>query len=192
MNFAISRKLGMSQFFFKNGLVIPVTILSIENNNLISIKNYNRKIALVVGFYKKTKNFTNENILKKKYLKFKEFSTNGIKHINKFCVGDLVNVTSLSKGKGFSGVMKRHNFSGLEATHGVSLKHRSSGSTGQCQDPGKIFKGKKMAGHMGYDKCNQFNMEVVDIDLNLKLLILKGSVPGFKNGYVYVRKSMLI
>jgi len=193
--FLISKKVGMSQFFLKNGTVIPVTILLVRRNKVLHLKlNKSRFCLTLVSSYKKdksyrmnfnktykTKNFIidfNKNIKKKKYIS-----------INSLEVGQHIDLFGISKGKGYSGVMKRHNFQGLEATHGVSISHRSGGSTGQCQDPGKVFKGKKMAGNMGNIKVTKHNILIVDIDLNLNLLVLKGSLPGFNNNYIYIKNS---
>lgn len=107
-----------------------------------------------------------------------------------FVDGQFVDVTGSSIGKGFAGAMKRHNFGGLRATHGVSISHRSHGSTGQCQDPGKVFKGKKMAGHMGAERVTTLNIEVVGTDDARGLILVKGSVPGSKGGWVLVRDAV--
>lgn len=110
--------------------------------------------------------------------------------IDHFKVGQYIDVTGNSIGKGFSGVMKRHNFSGLSASHGVSVSHRSHGSTGQCQDPGKVLKGKKMAGHLGDAKVTTHNLKVIDVDVDKSLIAVCGSVPGAKNGFVVLRDAI--
>jgi large subunit ribosomal protein L3 len=107
-----------------------------------------------------------------------------------FEIGQFVDVSGTSIGKGFAGVMKRHNFRGLEASHGVSISHRSHGSTGQCQDPGKVFKGKKMAGHLGDVRVTVQNLKVVDLDIEKGLLIVSGNVPGSKGSYIYVKDAV--
>jgi len=109
---------------------------------------------------------------------------------NHYEIGQYIDVSGRSIGKGFAGVMKRHNFRGLEATHGVSVSHRSHGSTGQCQDPGKVFKGKKMAGHMGDRSVTIQNLQVVEIDVEKGLLIVSGNVPGSKGSYVFVKDAV--
>ena len=111
-------------------------------------------------------------------------------NVEHFKIDQFVDASSISIGKGFAGVMKRHNFGGLRASHGVSISHRSHGSTGQNQDPGRVFKGKKMAGRMGNRKVTKQNLKIVDIDKENNLLILKGSVPGKKNSIVYIRDSV--
>ena len=130
--------------------------------------------------------------------KIKEFSINkkytlkvgDVINVNHFKKGQYVDITGTSIGKGYAGVMKRHNFKGLEASHGVSVSHRSAGSTGQCQDPGKLFKGKKMAGRLGGEKVTKQNILIVDIDSELNVLLVKGAVPGNKNGYLYIRDAI--
>ncbi|MCK4939807.1 MAG: 50S ribosomal protein L3, partial [Rhodospirillaceae bacterium] len=107
-----------------------------------------------------------------------------------FVDGQMVDVTGTSIGKGFAGAMKRHNFGGMRATHGVSISHRAHGSTGQCQDPGKVFKGKKMAGHMGASRVTQLNLEIVATDDENGLILVKGAVPGSKGGWVLVRDAI--
>ncbi|MFB0923554.1 MAG: 50S ribosomal protein L3, partial [Alphaproteobacteria bacterium] len=110
--------------------------------------------------------------------------------VEHFVSGQFVDVTGTSIGKGFAGAMKRHHFKGLRATHGVSISHRSHGSTGQCQDPGKVFKGKKMAGHMGAERVTTQNLRVVNTDGDEGLILIEGSVPGSKGGYVLVRDAI--
>lgn len=111
--------------------------------------------------------------------------------VNHFVVGQYLDITGYSLGKGFAGVMKRHNFSGLRASHGVSIAHRSQGSTGQCQDPGRVFKGKKMAGHLGNSRVTVQNMKILSIDYENSIIAVKGNnVPGFKNSYVFVRDAV--
>lgn len=203
----IAKKIGMTQIFKQNGEVIPVTVLHVDENLVLSVKNqeksdYNslqlaafdqkaqRLSKSIKGIFEKAK------ILPKK--KIKEFTVNkkytlkvgdkiGVNHFKK---GQYIDVTGTSIGKGYAGVMKRHNFKGLEATHGVSISHRSAGSTGQCQDPGRVFKGKKMAGQMGNRRVTKQNIFVVDIDNELNILLVKGAVPGSKNGYLYIRDAI--
>ena len=203
----IGKKMGMTREFLKTGQSIPVTVLKMEKGRVIQIidehkRGYN---AVQVG-YGKIKNsklnksmkgfFTKKNTEPKKILKefrvknleiYKEGNELGIEIFNEI---KFVDVKSRTIGKGFAGAMKRHNFSGLRATHGVSISHRSHGSTGQRQDPGKVFKGKKMAGHMG-DKIRTIqNIEIIKSDLENSLLYLKGSIPGSKNSEVTVSKAI--
>ena len=203
----IGKKIGMSREFFRSGQSVPVTVLKMETGRIINIINkesqgYN---AIQVGFGK-IKNsklskamkgfFAKKNTEAKKTLKefrleniesFKEGNEIGLEIFENV---KFVDVKSKTIGKGFAGAMKRHNFGGLRATHGVSISHRSHGSTGQRQDPGKVFKGKKMAGHMG-DKIRTIqNIEIIKTDKDNNLLYLKGSIPGSKNTEVLIRKSV--
>ena len=203
----IGKKMGMTREFLKTGQSIPVTVVKMERGRVIQIINEDKRgyNAVQVG-YGKIKNsklnksmkgfFTKKNTEPKKILKeyrvknlenYKEGNELGIEIFNEI---KFVDVKSRTIGKGFAGAMKRHNFSGLRATHGVSVSHRSHGSTGQRQDPGKVFKGKKMAGHMG-DKIRTIqNIEIIKSDLENSLLYLKGSIPGSKNSEVTVSKAI--
>jgi len=203
----IGKKIGMSREFYKTGQSIPVTVIKFEKGRIIQVIDESTRgyKAVQVGFGNiKTSKlskpqkgyFTKKNTEPKKKLKeFKIKNTEDYKEGNEFGVeifNDIkfVDVKSKTIGKGFAGVMKRHNFSGLRATHGVSVSHRSHGSTGQRQDPGKVFKGKKMAGHMG-DKLRTIqNLEIIKSDLENNLLYLKGSIPGSKNCEVLVKKAI--
>ncbi len=203
----IGKKIGMSREFFKSGQSVPVTVLKMEKGRIINIINkesrgYN---AVQIGFGK-VKNsklskamkgfFAKKNTEAKKTLKefrlanienFKEGNEIGLEIFENV---KFVDVKSKTIGKGFAGAMKRHNFGGLRATHGVSISHRSHGSTGQRQDPGKVFKGKKMAGHMGDKNRTIQNIEIIKTDKDNNLLYLKGSIPGSKNTEVLIRKSV--
>ena len=203
----IGKKMGMTREFLKTGQSIPVTVVKMERGRVIQLINKDKRgyNAVQVG-YGKIKNsklnksmkgfFTKKNTEPKKILKeyrvknlenYKEGNELGIEIFNEI---KFVDVKSRTIGKGFAGAMKRHNFSGLRATHGVSVSHRSHGSTGQRQDPGKVFKGKKMAGHMG-DKIRTIqNIEIIKSDLENSLLYLKGSIPGSKNSVVTVSKAI--
>ena len=203
----IGKKMGMTREFLKTGQSIPVTVIKMERGRVIQIINEDKRgyNAVQVG-YGKIKNsklnksmkgfFAKKNTEPKKILKeyrvknlenYKEGNELGIEIFNEI---KFVDVKSRTIGKGFAGAMKRHNFSGLRATHGVSVSHRSHGSTGQRQDPGKVFKGKKMAGHMG-DKIRTIqNIEIIKSDLENSLLYLKGSIPGSKNSEVTVSKAI--
>ena len=202
----IGKKIGMSREFYKTGQAIPVTVLKVEKARVIQVIEQEKRgyKAVQVGFGSiKTSKiskplkgyFTKKNTEPKKKLKeFRVANTEKYKEGNEFGLEifkdiKFVDVRSKTIGKGFAGVMKRHNFSGLRATHGVSVSHRSHGSTGQRQDPGKVFKGKKMAGHMG-DKLRTIqNLEIIKSDLENNLLYLKGSIPGSKNSEVIVKKA---
>ena len=203
----IGKKIGMSREFFKTGQSVPVTVLKMETGRVINVINKeNRGYSAVQIGYGKIKNskltkamkgyFAKKNTEPKKTLKeFRLESTENFKEGNEIGLEifenvKFVDVKSKTIGKGFAGAMKRHNFGGLRATHGVSISHRSHGSTGQRQDPGKVFKGKKMAGHMG-DKIRTIqNIEVIKTDKENNLLYLKGSIPGSKNTEVLIRKSV--
>ena len=203
----IGKKIGMSREFYKTGQSIPVTVIKFEKGRIIQVidevtRGYK---AVQVGFGNiKTSKlskpqkgyFTKKNTEPKKKLKeFKIKNTEDYKEGNEFGLeifNDIkfVDVKSKTIGKGFAGVMKRYNFRGLRATHGVSVSHRSHGSTGQRQDPGKVFKGKKMAGHMGDKLRTMQNLEIIKSDLENNLLYLKGSIPGSKNCEVLVQKAI--
>ena len=203
----IGKKMGMTREFLKTGQSIPVTVVKMEKGRVIQLINEEKRgyNAIQVG-YGKIKNsklnksmkgfFAKKNTEPKKVLKeyrvknlenYKEGNELGLEIFNEI---KFVDVKSRTIGKGFAGAMKRHNFSGLRASHGVSVSHRSHGSTGQRQDPGKVFKGKKMAGHMG-DKIRTIqNIEIIKSDLENSLLYLKGSIPGSKNSEVTVSKAI--
>ena len=203
----IGKKIGMSREFFKTGQSVPVTVLKMETGRVINVINKeNRGYSAVQIGFGKIKNskltkamkgyFAKKNTEPKKTLKeFRLESTENFKEGNEIGLEifenvKFVDVKSKTIGKGFAGAMKRHNFGGLRATHGVSISHRSHGSTGQRQDPGKVFKGKKMAGHMG-DKIRTIqNIEVIKTDKENNLLYLKGSIPGSQNTEVLIRKSV--
>jgi len=203
----IGRKIGMSREFYKTGQSIPVTVLKMETGRIIQVIDKEKRgyQALQVGFgkiknSKLTKSmkgyFAKKNTEPKKILK--EFKVNNIENykegneIGLEILKDVkfVDVKSKTIGKGFAGAMKRHNFAGLRASHGVSISHRAHGSTGQNQDPGKVFKGKKMAGHMG-DKLRTIqNIEIIRTDTDNNLIYLKGSIPGSKNSKVIIKKAV--
>ena len=203
----IGKKIGMKREFYKTGQSIPVTVLKLEKARVIqAIEEAKRGYkAVQVGFGNiKTSKiskamkgyFSKKNTEPKKKLKeFKVDNIENYKEGNEFGLEifkdiKFVDVRSTTIGKGFAGVMKRHNFAGLKATHGVSVSHRSHGSTGQRQDPGKVFKGKKMAGHMGNKVRTMQNLEIIKSDLENDLLYLKGSIPGSKNSEVLVKKAI--
>ncbi|MDA9684575.1 50S ribosomal protein L3 [Candidatus Pelagibacter bacterium] len=203
----IGTKLGMTREFMTSGQSVPVTVIKVEKGRVLDViskekRGYN---AIKVGFFKiknsKLKKqmkgyFTKKNTEPKKILK--EFR---IENIDQFKEGNelgleifkdkkFLDVRSKTIGKGFAGVMKRWNFGGLRASHGVSVSHRSHGSTGQRQDPGKVFKGKKMAGHMGDKSRTMLNLEIIKSDVENNLLFIKGSIPGAKNSTVFLRESI--
>ena len=203
----IGKKIGMSREFMHSGLSIPVTILAIEKGRIINVftKEKRRYDAIQVGFGKikssKLKKqmkgfFVKKSTEPRKFLK--EFRVNNISEYKEgneiglelFKDEKFVDIKSKTIGKGFAGVMKRHNFSGLRASHGVSVSHRSGGSTGQNQDPGRVFKGKKMAGHMGNKFRTIQNLEIIKSDLENNLIFVKGSVPGSKNSMVLIQKNV--
>ena len=203
----IGKKIGMSREFYKTGQSVPVTILKMERAKVIQLikeeKMGYKAVQLGFGKIKNSKLtksmksfFAKKNAEPKKILKeFRVENLENYKEGNEFGLEifddiKFVDVKSKTIGKGFAGVMKRHNFSGLRATHGVSISHRSHGSTGQRQDPGKVFKGKKMAGHMGNKLRTIQNIEIIKTDLDNNLLYLKGSIPGSKNSEVLVKKSV--
>ena len=203
----IGTKLGMTREFMETGQSVPVTVIKIEKGRVLDIitnekRGYN---AVKIGFFKiknsKVKKqmkgyFVKKNTEPKKILKeFRVENNEQYKEGNEigleiFKDKKFLDVKAKTIGKGFAGVMKRWNFGGLRASHGVSVSHRSHGSTGQRQDPGKVFKGKKMAGHMGDKSRTILNLEVIKSDLENNLLYLKGSIPGAKNSTVLLRESV--
>jgi large subunit ribosomal protein L3 len=205
----IGTKIGMSSYYDESESRVPVTIIKLSDCSIVSkkISDKDGYSAFVVssescresslskplqGFFKKN------NANPKKHTKEFRVSDDAIDSLDVghsfssdyFDVGNYVDVVGYSSGKGFAGVMKRHNFRGLEASHGVSVSHRSHGSTGQNQDPGRVFKGKKMAGHMGCVRVTKQNLLVVSFDLENNIIIIKGSVPGAKGSRVYISDSI--
>ena len=203
----LGKKIGMTREFYKTGQSVPVTVVKMEKARVIQVIDENKRgyKAVQLG-YGKIKNskltkamkgfFAKKNTEAKRKLKeFRIENTENFKEGNEFGIEifkDIKFVDTKSKtiGKGFAGAMKRHNFGGLRATHGVSVSHRSHGSTGQRQDPGKVFKGKKMAGHMGDKLRTMQNIEIVKTDIENELLYLKGSIPGSKNSEILIKKSV--
>mgnify|MGYP000259424840 CR=1 FL=1 len=203
----IAQKLGMTRIFAEDGRDIPVTVLGLQNCQVVAQRTADKDgyTALQLGSgTAKVKNVTRAGRghfavakvePKRKVAEFRVSEANLIEVgaemlADHFNVGQLVDVSGTSIGKGFAGAMKRHNFGGLRATHGVSISHRSHGSTGQCQDPGKVFKGKKMAGHMGAARVTTQNLEVVRTDADRGLVFIKGAVPGSKGGWVTVKDAV--
>ena len=203
----LGTKVGMTREFLTNGQSVPVTVIRVEKGRVLDVitKESRGYSAVKIGFFPiKSSKLTNQmkgyfvkkNTEPKKILKeFRLDKTEDFKEGNEIGLEILkdikfVDVRSKTIGKGFAGVMKRWNFGGLRASHGVSVSHRSHGSTGQRQDPGKVFKGKKMAGHMGDKFRTMLNLEIVKSDLENNLLYLKGSIPGSKNSTILVRQSV--
>ena len=205
----IGTKIGNSSYYNEDGSVIPITIIKIDECIVSNIKtkekdgyfalqiasiDHNSKISKINKPQRKI--FSSINIKPKKFLKeFRVVKENLLEvgsklNISHFKKDQKVDVTGTSIGKGFAGSMKRHNFAGLRASHGVSVSHRAHGSTGHSQDPGRVFKGKKMAGHMGNVKVTKQNLTIVDVDTNNNLICVKGSIPGKKNSIVYIKDAV--
>ena len=205
----IATKLGATSYYDQSGSSTQVTILKVDECIVSAVKtndkhgynavqlssiNTNKDIKKINKSQRKI--FSSINIPPKKITKeFRVDNENMLEvgstlDVNHFKVDQYVDASSISIGKGFAGVMKRHNFGGLRASHGVSISHRSHGSTGQNQDPGRVFKGKKMAGRMGGTRVTKQNLKVLDIDNENKLLIIKGSMPGKKNTVVFLKDSV--
>jgi len=203
----IGKKMGMTREFYNSGLSVPVTVLKVEKGRVVQIINKEKRgyNAVQLGFGK----IKNSKLTKAMKGYFSKKNTEARKVLKEFRVKDLENykegnefgieifkdikfidVRSKTIGKGFAGAMKRHNFGGLRASHGVSISHRAHGSTGQNQDPGKVFKGKKMAGHMGDKFRSMQNLEIIKTDIENELIYLKGSIPGSKNSEVLLKKSV--
>ena len=203
----IGKKIGMTREFYKSGQSVPVTVIKFDTGRVIHLlsKEKNGYNAVQIGFGK-IKNsklskqmkgyFAKKNTEPKKVLKeFRVKSLENFKEGNEIGIEifkdtKFVDIKSKTIGKGFAGAMKRHNFAGLRASHGVSISHRAHGSTGQNQDPGKVFKNKKMAGHMGDKIRTMQNIEIIKSDPENNLLYLKGSIPGSKNTQVVVKESV--
>jgi len=205
----IGRKRGMTRVFTEQGASIPVTVIEVSPNRITQVKTvetdgYN---ALQVTLGKKRNNlltkpeaghFSKAEVeageglweLRLEGNEGSDLETGAELKVDQFSAGQMVDVTGTSKGKGFAGGVKRHNFSMQDATHGNSLSHRAPGSIGQCQTPGRVFKGKKMAGHMGDERVTTQNLQVVQIDTERNLLLIKGAVPGANGGQVSVRPAV--
>ena len=203
----IGKKIGMTREFYKSGQIVPVTVLKMEKARVIGLiekekRGYtaiqigsgnikNSKISKQMkGFFAKKNTEPKRNLREIRTENLDQFKEGNEFGIEIFENVKFVDVKSKTIGKGFAGAMKRHNFSGLRASHGVSVSHRSHGSTGQRQDPGKVFKNKKMAGHMGDKLRTMQNIEIIKADIENELLYLKGSIPGSKNSEVMVKKSV--
>ncbi|MBS1301213.1 50S ribosomal protein L3 [Loktanella sp. SALINAS62] len=203
----IAKKVGMTRLFMEDGRQIPVTVLALDNLQVVSQRTADKHgytaVQLGAGTAKVKRvsqamrgHFSAANVEpKRKVAEFRVAAENMINvgetiTANHYFEGQFVDVCGTSIGKGFAGAMKRHNFGGLRATHGVSVSHRSHGSVGQCQDPGKIFKGKKMAGHMGSARVTTQNLQVVRTDADRGLIMVKGAVPGSKGGWVTIKDAV--
>ncbi len=205
----IATKIGNSSYYHEDGKNTHVTVLKVDECIVASVKTsdkdgYNAIQLASIETNKdishinkpQRKMFSSVNIKPKKIVKEFRVDNDNILEVgtkldvNHFKIDQFVDASSISIGKGFAGVMKRHNFGGLRASHGVSISHRSHGSTGQNQDPGRVFKGKKMAGRMGNKKVTKQNLKVIDVDSENNLLMVKGSVPGKKNSIVYLKDSV--
>ena len=204
----IAKKVGMTRLFQDDGRHVPVTVLALEGCQVVSHRTQERDgyFAVQLGAGEaKQKNVAKpqrehfakaEVTLKKRVAEFRVENEEGLVPVGSeisaehFVAGQKVDITGHTQGKGFAGAMKRWGFGGLRATHGVSISHRSHGSTGNRQDPGRVFKGKKMAGHMGDRQRTQQNLEIVRTDAERGLIFVKGSVPGSKNGWLLVRDSV--
>lgn len=203
----IAKKLGMSRLFNEDGSTVPVTLLHVDNVRVVAKRSADKDgyeaVQLGIGIAK-PKNVSKANKghfakagveAPRKVVEFRVASDamlepGAVLSSAHFVAGQKVDVTGVTVGKGFAGAMKRWNFSGLEASHGVSVSHRSHGSTGNRQDPGKTFKNKKMAGHLGVERVTTQNLEVAGVDAEKGLILIKGAVPGSKGGYVLVRDAV--
>jgi large subunit ribosomal protein L3 len=203
----IAKKLGMTRLFLEDGKQVPVTVLQLDNLQVVaqrtSEKDGYTAVQLGAGEAKAKRttaamrgHFAKANVApKRKVAEFRVSPENLIDVgeeiiADHYFAGQFVDIAGTSIGKGFAGAMKRHNFGGLRASHGVSISHRSHGSTGQCQDPGKVFKGKKMAGHLGAVRVTTQNLQVIKTDSDRGLIMVKGSVPGSKGGWVTIKDAV--
>jgi len=203
----IAKKMGMTRIFMEDGRSIPVTVLSLEGCQVVAqrqpegdgytalqlgagkakVKNVSKSVR---GHFAKAKVEPKAKVAEFRVSKENLIEVGAEITADHFVAGQFVDVTGTTIGRGFTGVMKRWNFRGLEASHGVSISHRSHGSTGQRQDPGKVFKNKKMAGHYGVERVTTLNLEVVRIDVARGLVLVKGAVPGHDNGWVFLRDAV--
>ncbi|MEC7764787.1 MAG: 50S ribosomal protein L3 [Pseudomonadota bacterium] len=203
----IAKKVGMTRLFLEDGKQVPVTVLQLDGLQVVAQRTAEKDgytaVQLGAGSAKAKRtskamrgHFATANVApKRKVAEFRVDAENLIKvgeeiTADHYFAGQFVDVSGTSIGKGFAGAMKRHNFGGLRASHGVSISHRSHGSTGQCQDPGRVFKGKKMAGHMGAARVTTQNLQVVKTDSERGLIMIKGAVPGSKGGWVTIKDAV--
>jgi len=203
----IAKKLGMTRLFMEDGRQVPVTVLQLDTLQVVAQRTADRDgytaVQLGAGLAKAKRvsagmrgHYAAANVAPKRKLAEFRVSPDNLIDVgaeisaDHYLPGQFVDIAGTSIGKGFQGVMKRHNFGGLRASHGVSISHRSHGSTGQCQDPGKVFKGKKMAGHMGAVRVTTQNLQVVRTDADRGLIMVKGAVPGSKGGWVTIKDAV--
>jgi large subunit ribosomal protein L3 len=203
----IAKKLGMTRLFLEDGRQVPVTVLQLDELQVVAQRTTDKDgytaVQLGAGAAKAKRvpapmrgHFAKASVApKRKLAEFRVSPENMIDvgaeiTADHYFAGQFVDIAGTSIGKGFAGVMKRHNFGGLRASHGVSISHRSHGSTGQCQDPGKVFKGKKMAGHMGAVRVTTQNLQVVKTDSERGLIMIKGAVPGSRGGWVTIKDAV--
>jgi len=203
----VGRKVGMTRVFSDDGVSTPVTVIEVEPNRISQIKTVetdgytaiqvisgsrraSRVTRPMAGHYRKAGVEAGSGAWEFRVDSVDDFELGSEIKVDLFEQGQLVDVAGISKGKGFQGGVKRHNFSMQDATHGNSISHRSNGSIGQNQTPGRVFKGKKMSGHMGAEKCTTLNLEVVRVDSERNLVLIKGAVPGSKSGVVIIRPAV--
>ncbi len=203
----VGRKSGMTRIFTEEGLSVPVTVVEVQPNRITQIKTVDtdgysaiqvttgaRKVSRVTksmaGHFAKAKTEAGTGLWEFRTEELEELELGGELKVDRFEVGQKVDVTGTSKGKGFQGGVKRHNFHMQDATHGNSLSHRAPGSIGQCQTPGRVFKGKKMAGQMGNERQTTQSLEVIKIDLDNNLILIKGALPGATGSNVIVRPAI--
>ena len=205
----IATKIGNSSFYNDDGTIVPVTVVRVDECIVSGVKTDEKDGYYAVQLASIEQNLKLSNVNKPQRKIFSSLESNPKRVLKEFRVikenlleigtkidvshfqkDQLVDVTGISTGKGFAGSMKRHNFSGLRASHGVSISHRAHGSTGHSQDPGRVFKGKKMAGHMGSIKVTKQNLKIINIDTDNKLISIKGSVPGRKNSTVFIKDAV--
>jgi large subunit ribosomal protein L3 len=203
----IAKKLGMTRLFLEDGRQVPVTVLQLDGLQVVAQRTSDKDgytaVQLGAGTAKAKRvsapmrgHYAKASVAPKRKLAEFRVSPENLIEVGEeitadhYFAGQFVDVAGTSIGKGFAGAMKRHNFGGLRASHGVSISHRSHGSTGQCQDPGKVFKGKKMAGHMGAARITTQNLQVVKTDSDRGLIMVKGAVPGSKGGWVTIKDAV--
>jgi large subunit ribosomal protein L3 len=203
----VGRKSGMTRVFTDDGDSIPVTVIEVSPNRITQVKNSetdgysavqiavgSRRASRVVkpaaGHFAKANTEAGAKLYELRNDAGEEFAVGGELTVEGFEAGQMVDITGSSKGKGFAGAVKRWNFRTQDATHGNSLSHRAPGSIGQCQTPGRVFKGKKMSGHMGAERVTVQNLQVVRVDAERNLLLVKGAIPGAPGGYVVVRPAV--
>ena len=203
----VGRKVGMTRVFSDDGVSTPVTVIEVEPNRISQIKTVktdgytaiqvisgsrraNRVTKPMAGHYRKAGVEAGSGTWEFRVESVDDFELGSEIKVDLFEQGQIVDVAGVSKGKGFQGGVKRHNFTMQDATHGNSISHRSNGSIGQNQTPGRVFKGKKMSGHMGAEKCTTQNLEVMRVDSERNLVLVKGAVPGSKSGVVIIRPAV--